>query len=96
MSNIPDNYVEIEVEIDDNGGFKRKIIGHGANTSCELEKDDELMNDVLADLGGSDDYDHTDEYYAEKENPINVKPIATGCPLPPKEEKEKITLGYGT
>lgn len=97
MHNIPENYVEIEVEIDDNGNFKRTIIGHGPNTSCNMEKDDELMNDLLAELGGSDDNDLTDEYYSEKQNPITARPISVENPKTPSENKKnKITLGFGT
>ena len=97
MSNIPENYVEIEIEIDENGNFKRSIVGHGPNTSCDLERDDELMNDMFSELGETDDNDHTDEYYADKENPITSRPMSTEAPkTPQKDQKNKITLGFGT
>jgi len=97
MGGIPENYVEIEVEIDENGNFKRHIVGHGPNTSCQLEKDDELMNDLFSELGETDDNDHTDEYYSEKEHTITARP-ANGAPpkKPQVGEKDKLTLGFGT
>jgi len=98
MGGIPENYVEIEVEIDENGNFTRKIVGHGPNTGCSMEKDNELMNDLLAELGEVDDYDHTDEYYEGEHDPITARPIKSDCPKnkPKEENKDKITLGFGT
>jgi len=98
MGSIPDNYVEIEVEIDENGNFTRKIVGHGSNTGCAMEKDDEVMEDVLSELGEIGDYDHTDEYYEEKHNPITVRPMKNNCQnsIPQKDVKDKITFGFGT
>jgi len=97
MGGIPENYVEIEVEIDENGNFKRHIVGHGPNTACNMEKDDELMNDVLAELGDVDDNDHTDEYYSEKESSIIARPITLESPKTPQQQsKDKIKLDFGS
>jgi hypothetical protein len=97
---IPEGYVEVEIEIDENdGSYKRKIVGHGPKTSCKLERDDELMDDLFEGLGSVDDNDHTDEYYSEKEvliqNPIasntNGKISNSGSQ---NSNKEKRTLGF--
>ena len=99
--NIPEGYVEIEVEIDEkDGSYKRKIVGHGPKTSCKMERDDELMEDLFEGLGPVDDNDHTDEYYSEKENPIKqpMTPNPKGKNTAPKggnKGKDRATLGFG-
>jgi hypothetical protein len=60
---LPSGFVEIEVEIDDKGDFKRKILRHGEGDSCKTQKDDKLLNDLFSSLGDIDDHGRTDEYY---------------------------------
>jgi len=97
---IPEGFVEVEIEIDEeNGSYKRKIVGHGHKTSCKLERDDELMDDLFEGLGTIDDSDHTDEYYVEKENLIQrlVQPMipdSLGKPFSRHSNKVKKTLGH--
>jgi hypothetical protein len=60
---IPSGFVEIEIEIDEDGSFTRKILRHGEGDSCKTQKDDDLLNDIFADLGEVEDYGRTPEYY---------------------------------
>lgn len=91
---IPNNHIEVEVEIDDDGNIKRTIVGHGANTGCHLENDEELLKELFIDIGDVEDSDVTDDHFGQKKNPIN--PIA-GKPIEEKKagKKDKITLGFG-
>ena len=91
---IPNNHIEIEVEIDDDGNFKRTIVGHGANTGCHLENDEELLKELFIDVGDIQDSDVTDDHFGQKKNPI--KPIASSPNNGKKGgKKDKITLGFG-
>jgi hypothetical protein len=60
---LPSGFVEIEVEIDEKGDFKKKILRHGEGDSCKTQKDDSLLNDLFSELGDVNDYGRTDEYY---------------------------------
>ena len=78
---IPDGFVEIEVEISEEGHYKCQVIGHGDNTSCKLEKDDEIINDILEDIGSDEDSGLTDTFYEEEVSPIKkliVNDVKTG------------------
>jgi len=100
----PPGSVKIEVTIDDNGNFDRRILEHGAGTSCVLEDDGKLLDDYLSELGEIGDTGHTSEHFEAirgKENQVVQKPQLqgpfSGGPklTAPKEKKTEMGLGYG-
>lgn len=84
MVNIPKDFVEVEILVDENGKLECSIVGHGPNTSCTLEKDDEVLKDLIGNFTDIEDYDYTDEYYG------TLKPIeqvsVSGDPVSSKQE----------
>ena len=95
MSGIPEGCVEVEIVITPDGEFKRQIVGHGPNTSCQTQDDDRLLEDLLGGLGGADDYGKTDEYY-DDDCLASRNPSHNNTPQEVKKEEEhNKTLGFG-
>jgi hypothetical protein len=98
MSGIPEGHVLIEVTISEDGSYKEEIVGHGPNSSCTTEDDDQLLQDLFGDLGEDDDWGKTREGYEATRVKTNQKPY-TDTPFKDTptavEEDQKSDLGFG-
>lgn len=71
----PPGHIMIECEFDDEGNMKTTVVEHGAGTSCLLEDDDAILEDLLetevdghyGDFGQITDAGRTKEYFEEKQ-----------------------------
>lgn len=91
---IPEDHVEVEVIIKDDGTYEAVVTGHGKNTRCSHGFDEELLNEMMAGVGDATAFGHTDEYYEEK-NKIVVTPPAQPAQPSPKQKEKKLDMGFG-
>jgi len=98
-------YVDVEIRIDKKGNFSRKIVKHGAGSSCLTEDDEALLSDLLdveiegyhGTFGTVNKSDVTQEYKDElegKEQNIGLNPFKVEDQEEEKTSKKDLSLGF--